>query len=117
MIFVFLAAVAAQPAAAVQACEEGAADCVTATPEQLFALADRLYANGDKAGAAEILQALTQDKHPELRAEARFRLAALLEELGQLEGAAEELRDLLAEEPEANRARLEIARIDRKSGV
>jgi hypothetical protein len=115
MITALLAALAAQPAAAAQSCD-GAADCVTATPEQLFALADKLYAGGDKAGAAEILEALTQDKHPELRAEARFRLAALREELGDLAGAANALRDLLAEQPEANRARLELARILEKMG-
>ena len=115
MIAAFLAALAAQPAAAQPACR-GAANCVTATPEQLFALADKLYADGDKAGAAEILQALTQDKHPELRAEARFRLAALREEMGDLDGAAAALRDLLAEQPEANRARLELARILEKMG-
>lgn len=115
MIALFLAALAAQPAAAAQPCD-GAADCTTATPEQLFALADTLYADGDKAGAADILQALTQDKNPELRAEARFRLAALREELGDLEGAAAALRNLLAEQPEANRARLELARILEKMG-
>ena len=76
----------------------------------MFALADKLYADGDKAGAAEILAALTQDKHPELRAEARFRLAAVREAMGDLSGATAALRDLLAEQPEANRARLELAR-------
>ena len=111
MIALFLAALAAQPTSAVQAQCDGAADCVTATPEQMFALADTLFEQGDKAGAAEILEALTQDKHPELRAEARFRLAAVREQLGDLAGAAAALRDLLAERPEANRARLELARI------
>ena len=112
MLTIFLAVLAAQPAvgATPSPCD-GAADCVTATPEQMFALADKLYADGDKAGAAEILEALTQDKHPELRAEARFRLAAVREALGDLPGAAAALRDLLAEQPEANRARLELARL------
>jgi hypothetical protein len=116
MISIFLAALAAQSAAAAQGPCAGAAECVTATPEQLFALADKLYAEGDKDGAAEILLALTQDKHVELRSEARFRLAALREELGDLEGAAAALRELLAEQPEANRARLELARILEKMG-
>ena len=78
---------------------------------QLFALADQLYEQGDKAGAADILRGLTQDKHPELRAEARFRLAAVLESMDDLNGATQALRDLLAEQPNANRARLELARI------
>lgn len=85
--------------------------CVQANAAQLFTLADQLYARGDKQAAAEILKGLTQDKHPEFRAEARFRLAAVLESLDNLEGAAQALRDLLAEQPKANRARLELARI------
>jgi hypothetical protein len=85
--------------------------CATASAAQLFALADRLYAQGDLAGAAQILEALTGDKHPELRAEARFRLAAVREKMGDLAGAAQVLRALLAEQPGANPARLELARI------
>ncbi|MEO7602911.1 MAG: surface lipoprotein assembly modifier [Sphingomicrobium sp.] len=119
MILAFLGALAAQPAASAgppaPPCD-GAAECVTATPEQLFALADTLFADGDKAAAAEILRALTQDKHPELRAEARFRLAAVLESMNDLAGSAAVLRELLAEQPEANRARLELARILERMG-
>ncbi|MES2147656.1 MAG: hypothetical protein V4491_07380, partial [Pseudomonadota bacterium] len=70
------AQIAANPVAAapVAACvaEDG---CVTTGAAQLFALADKLFAAGDAAGAANILVALTQDKHSELRSEARFRLA------------------------------------------
>jgi tetratricopeptide (TPR) repeat protein len=113
MISILLAALAAEPGAAAPsppACEN-ASDCVTVTPEQMFALADKLYADGDRAGAAEILEALTQDKHAELRAEARFRLAVVRESMGDNAGAAAALRALLAEQPDANRARLELARI------
>jgi tetratricopeptide (TPR) repeat protein len=98
----------AQPAAPACAKDES---CVTASAAQLFALAGRLYAERDLAGAAHILEALTRDKHAELRAEARFRLAAVREKLGDLAGAAQALRDLLAEQPSANPARLELARI------
>jgi hypothetical protein len=77
----------------------------------MFAAADALAASGDLAGAAGLLEALTQDPHPELRAEARFRLAAIREKLGDLKGAAQALSDLLAEQPDANPARLELARI------
>jgi tetratricopeptide (TPR) repeat protein len=111
---VVLAALALAGAAPAQptapACARGDS-CVTASAAQLFALADRLYAEGDLAGAARILEALTRDKHMELRAEARFRLAAVREKLGDLAGAAQALRDLLAEQPGANPARLELARI------
>lgn len=106
------AQIAANPVAAapVAACvaEDG---CVTTGAAQLFALADKLFAAGDAAGAANILVALTQDKHSELRSEARFRLAAVREKMGDLAGAAKALRDLLAEQPGANPARLELARI------
>lgn len=104
-----LSALAAQPVPA-DACATGET-CVTTGAAQLFALADKLFAAGDLAGAAQILQALTQDKHPELRAEARFRLAAIYEKAGDLERSAEALRALLAEQPNAPRARLELARI------
>ena len=90
--------------------------CVRTGPAQLFALADKLYDQGDAEGAAGILQALTQDIHPELRAEARFRLAALHEKMGDLPAAAQALRDLLAEQPNANPARLELARILARMG-
>ena len=90
--------------------------CVKTNAAQLFALADKLYEQGDVAGAAGVLEALTHDIHPELRAEARFRLAALREKTGDLEGAARALRELLAEQPSANPARLELARILAKMG-
>ena len=103
-------ALAAAPVPAEPACP-GQVRCAQASAAQLFALADQLFAKGDKAAAAEILETLTEDKHPELRAEARFRLAAVLDSMGDLKGAAQQLRDLLAEHPGANRARLELARI------
>ena len=121
MPFVAAAAAAAQPtstpppAAPANRCA-GEANCAELDPSQMFALADELYSAGDKAGAAGILEALTQDKHPELRAEARFRLAAVREDLGDLPGAAAALRALLAEQPEANRARLELARLLERMG-
>ena len=85
--------------------------CRQLSAAQMFAAADDLAAQGDLAGAAELLEALTQDPHAELRAEARFRLAAVREKLGDLQRAAQALRDLLAEQPGANPARLELARI------
>lgn len=112
MIFPLIAGLALEiaPASGEVPCERQTG-CVQASAAQLFALADQLYARGDKAGAAVILRGLTQDKHPELRAEARFRLAAVLESMDDLKGAAQTLRDLLAEQPDAKRARLELARI------
>lgn len=91
-------------------CEEQAG-CVVIGPAQLFDLAEKQYKAGDFAGAASILEVLTGDVHLQIRSEARFRLAAVREKMGKLDGAAEALRALLAEEPTANPARLELARI------
>ena len=104
------AALAQMPAPAVDEQCKAEQGCVHANAAQLFALADKLYEAGDVAGAAGILEALTKDA-TELRAEARFRLAALREKAGDLAGAAQALRELLAEQPDANPARLELARI------
>src|SRR3954454_16109235 len=106
----FLTAAASQAPAASDPCA-GHVNCRQLTEAQMFASAEELVAQGDLAGAALLLEALTQDPHSELRAEARFRLAAGSEKLGDLKGAAQALRDLLAEQPEANPARLELARI------
>src|SRR5256885_4660766 len=106
----FLTAAMAQAPAAPDPCA-GQKDCRQMTAAQMFVAADALAAGGDFAGAAQLLEALTQDPHPELRAEARFRLAAVREKLGDLKGAVQALRALLAEQPGANPARLELARI------
>ncbi len=59
-----------------------------------------------------LLEALTQDIHPEFRAEARFRLAALREKTGEpWKARRRRCAHLLAEQPTANPARLELARI------
>src|SRR3954451_15009927 len=103
-------AAAAPPSTAADPCA-GQRNCQQLTAAQLFAAADELAGKSDLAGAAQLLEALTQDPHPELRAEARFRLAAVREKLGDLKGAVQALRELLAEQPNANPARLELARI------
>lgn len=105
-----LAAAAPSPATPNDPCA-GQQNCTQLTAAQMFAAADDLAGQGDLAGAAQLLEALTQDPHPELRAEARFRLAAVRERLGDLKAAVQALRDLLAEQPDANPARLELARI------
>ena len=89
----------------------GDPSCVRASAEQLFAAAEKLAGEGNAAGAEELLEALTQDPKPEYRAEARFRLAGLREAQGDREGAIRWLRELLAEQPGAQRARLELGRL------
>ena len=88
--------------------------CVRTGP-RIFALADKLYEQGDAAGAAGVLEALTQDVHPELRAEARFRLAALREKWATSGRGAGASRPS-AEQPDANPARLELARMLARMG-
>src|SRR5690349_3176849 len=109
------AAVAQVPSVSTDPCA-GQENCQQATAAQLFALADSLAAKGGLAGAAQVLEALLQDPHPELRAEARFRLAAVREKLGDLDGAIASLRALLEEQPGANPARLELSRLLAKKG-
>jgi tetratricopeptide (TPR) repeat protein len=85
--------------------------CRHATAEELFADADSMVAEGDFASAETLLQALTGDPNADFRAEARFRLAAVRERQGDLAGAVAALRALLAEKPDAQRARLELSRL------
>jgi outer membrane protein len=74
---------------------------------ELFALAAR----ADPADAETMYRALAKDPDGEVRAEARFRLAQLLERLGRHREAASEYRALLDEKPDAARVRLELARL------
>ncbi|MEO6433533.1 MAG: porin family protein [Sphingomicrobium sp.] len=110
MAIVLALALAAQSPPPSDPCT-GQDNCVTTGAAQLFAVADRMFAAGDGVGAEQLLTALLQDKVAEVRAEARFRIAAVREQRGDLAGAAQSLRDLLAEQPDAQRARLELARL------
>lgn len=110
--FIFAAALAtlADARAASLPCA-GDKSCVQASAEQVFAAAEKLAAAGKTDEAEALLTALTLDPKAEYRAEARFRLAALRENLGDREGAIRWLRELLAEQPDAKRARLELGRL------
>jgi hypothetical protein len=80
---------------------------------QLFAFADAARDRGDYRTAEAAYRALARDPAPELRAEARFRLAMMLADLEHRpRDAAVELRRILDEKPDAARVRLELARID-----
>lgn len=85
--------------------------CTVLDAAQVFELADRLGQVGRTRDAAITLQGLTSDPDPQIRAEARFRLASLEESLGNLAAAASTYRALLAEMPGATRVRLEFARV------
>lgn len=90
---------------------------VQLTPAQLFAAADAARDAGNFAFAEQAYRALANDPNPDLRAEARFRLALMLaDRQHKYREAAVELRRLLDEKPGSARARLELARIDAQLG-
>lgn len=81
------------------------------SPAEVFALADAALARGDAATAEAAYRALAQDPDQKIRSEARFRLASLFVRAGRLTQAAILLRQILDEEPGAQRVRLELARV------
>ena len=86
--------------------------CVTGLSAQaLFAIAADHVAAGRTAEAIAILRALAGDPNREYRAEARFRLAQIHERLGDRAAAIALYRAILAEKPDANRVRLDLARL------
>lgn len=78
-------------------------------PVQMFALADAALARERVDQAEALYRALLSNPDPEIRAEARFRLATILAKRGRREEAARLLREILDEKPEAHRVRLELA--------
>jgi len=88
------------------------ANAVTLTTVELFGFADRAIAAGDFATAETAYRALSTNPDLELRTEARFRLAMMLaDRLGRHRDAAIELRKILDEKPDAQRVRVELARM------
>jgi outer membrane protein len=78
---------------------------------QLFELADRALAASDISSAETIYRALAADPDANVRAEARFRHAQLLQSQKRLTDAAILLRAILDEKPDAQRVRLELAKV------
>ena len=90
---------------------------VEMTAAQLFAYADAARDRGDHELAEKAYRALTQDPDPELRTEARFRLAMMYaDRMGKPREAAVLLRRILDEKPGATGVRLELARIQAMMG-
>lgn len=103
----------------------GAASPVSAAGEKrtlranvatIFRLADTAQAKGDRQTAEAAYRALTADPSPEIRAEARFRLAKLVAAGGRDSEAAVLLRQLVDDRPDAQAARLELAGVLAKLG-
>ena len=79
------------------------------SPAQLFEIADRLKRAGRFAEAETAYRALAGNPAVTIRSEAKFRLAMMLSSLGRRREAAELLRQILDEQPGAQRARIELA--------
>jgi hypothetical protein len=84
---------------------------VRLSPAELFALADTARSRGDARTAEAAYRALASDAEPEIRAEARFRLAMMFGAIGRFSEAAMLFRQILDEQPGAQRVRLELARM------
>lgn len=78
---------------------------------QLFAIAERAKASGNFEAAQQALAALTGDRDPQVRNEARYRLGQLLASRGDLTGAAAMFRRVLDDNPGAQPVRIELAAV------
>ncbi len=83
---------------------------------EVMRLAEEAYRRGNAAVAETAFRALLQDPTPEVRAEARFRLAKLVAAAGRENEAAVLLRRILDDYPGAAPARLELATLFNKMG-
>lgn len=79
--------------------------------DQMFALAEAAERRGDVAVARAAYRALTSDPLMAVRNEARFQLAAQEARSGRRSAAASLMRQILDEQPGAQRVRLELARM------
>lgn len=77
----------------------------------VFELADRARAVGQLDDAITLYDALARDPDLRIRAEARFRKGTMLAEARRYRDAAIAYRSVLDEQPEAQRVRLELARV------
>ena len=84
---------------------------IAVSADQLLMLANQARRAGDLASAEEVYRALLADPSIEVRSEGRFRLAMMLVGLRRLAEAATLLRTILDEQPNAQRVRLELARV------
>ena len=103
------------PAAAL-AGEEGARTVRVGSAADVMKLAEQAYARGDMVTAELAFRALFEDPSPNVRAEARFRLAKLVAASGRTTEAAVLLRQVLDAHPGAAPARLELAALLSKMG-
>ena len=89
---------------------------VRATGAQMLRVADEFARRGQRDQAERVLDLLTGDPDPDIRNEARFKLAAMASAGGNHSNAAVLLRRILDEKPNAARVRLELAALLGKMG-
>lgn len=82
----------------------------------MLGVAEELTRRGQRDKADQVLNILSEDPDPDIRNEARFRLASMAAAGGNYLRAAVLLRRILDEKPTAGRARLELAAILSKLG-
>lgn len=80
------------------------------TAAELFQLSDQLAAQGQLDDAERLLKLLAVNRDPQVRNEAHYRHARLLNSLGRNQEAALLLRSVVDSRPDAIPARLELAR-------
>ena len=89
---------------------------IEATPLEMLRWAEVEFVGGNIALANQILETLVEDPRLSIRNEARFRLAMIASSRAEWSRAGEYLRRILDEEPGAQRARLELARVQGEMG-
>jgi outer membrane protein len=90
---------------------------VVLSPAELFQFADNARDAGDFVTAEAAYRALAGNPDPALRAEARFRLALMLaDQMERPRDAAVLLREILDEQPDVARVRVELARMQAMLG-
>ena len=82
----------------------------------MLLIAEEFVRNGQLDQAQRLLELLTADPHPQIRNEARFKLAEMASAAGEYARAAVLLRRILDEKPNAAAVRLELAAVLNKMG-
>lgn len=89
---------------------------IRATANDLFNMAETMQQRGTPQRAEPILALLSRDPDPEVRNEARFRLALLMESSGRLRDSAVLLRQILDDRSDVPAVRLKLASLLHKMG-
>jgi hypothetical protein len=84
---------------------------IQVTPMQMIGFSDRLLQQGKPEEALQVLDLLSHDPDGDIRNEARFRRAKLLEARGSTANAAALLRQIVDERPGATAVRLQLAQL------